>query len=940
MKHKLLPVQEVLRRRRECEVLLEEGSWQPAVVVQREFGPIRLGSGRFVSEDARGRPSIGSKVVLPDSKNEWRVLRVFDEGKVVKVELRCGMVKIVRDLAKGYELRPFRVEVYSIDGQAFRITSSDIAEPPLRQSKACYWDARVGFYRILLPEEGWLLMGKPARVLERWRTRAAEEAADASLPKTVPPYAATHIWSLAGNSIAQAMAALVVEEFVSRYCTMRRLLDDGSVTLEPGLPASGDDLYDEPALRWRARTLAAENFVSKPPDKQGIDDSYLDVTVRRKDEESDRTADDLAVERLQEAAGAATAAGTRGDVRARFGGGLCDGAGPSGAPPLPSAPGAKTWLEARVLPFGPKDRPWAADWEQARQMLLSCSAGSDPSELLGGSLAKSAEDLESLSLDGGSSDDGSDSEAESEAEVGIHEREWRRPTAEEWGKAVAAREALGARRVSARPRAPRQTFKPAPSMRGGASSWREGMSAEAEPEAKVVTIASTTSKSTKGSAKPMPASSSRVSVRKFASKPKARAAARDSKEAAGEEEIPRPSFAAVAPGNATAATAKVRTAKNFGPLRPKKLPVKGKRQHGIAVASLEMQKLFAQGDWDAIADYATYRLPMYSVAWSTLKGYESSWKHWVSFQYRAQLPIFLRTSNAFERSLCSKWLLSFIALLAFAVGFKPSTIKKCLMAIRFFHLAHDYENPLEKCPRVWQGYKSIKRMVGATERKFPITPEMLDWLDETSATQGLAGTVKRARNKFGVYLACRSSEYIGPDVHWDKVMLTTDVRPLKGQAYCDWDDDFDGIMARFRGSKTDQYNEGCMRYVGRTGNSRCLMAELHRWVELQPGHFDVTDECVPLFTMPNGKISARAELQGDLRAAAVACGVDESRIGTHSLRVTCATWLYQAGYDLEYIKRHGRWVSNVVHVYLWEGSGFHDMSKRMSEVKFTLHAMM
>jgi integrase len=386
----------------------------------------------------------------------------------------------------------------------------------------------------------------------------------------------------------------------------------------------------------------------------------------------------------------------------------------------------------------------------------------------------------------------------------------------------------------------------------------------------------------------------------------------------------------------------VAAAKQFGPVRPKQLQAKqkGKRQHGIAVASLEMQKLFAQGDWDAIADYATHRLPMYSVAWSTLKGYESSWKHWVSFQYRAQLPIFLRTGTAFERSLSSKWLLSFIALLGFAVGFKPSTIKKCLMAIRFFHLAHDYENPLEKCPRVWQGYKSIKRMVGPTERKFPITPEMMDWLDRVSAWQGLCGYVKRTRNKFGTYLACRSSEYLGPDPHWDKIMLTTDVRPLMGQAYCDWSDAFDGIMARFRGSKTDQYNEGCMRYVGKTGNSRCLIAELHGWVELEPNHFDVTEECVPFFKMPSGKVSTRTELQGDLRAAAVACGVDESRIGTHSLRVTCATWLYQAGYDLEYIKRHGRWVSNVVHVYLWEGSGFHDMSKRMSEVKFTLHAMM
>ena len=29
--------------------------------------------------------------------------------------------------------------------------------------------------------------------------------------------------------------------------------------------------------------------------------------------------------------------------------------------------------------------------------------------------------------------------------------------------------------------------------------------------------------------------------------------------------------------------------------------------------------------------------------------------------------------------------------------------------------------------------------------------------------------------------------------------------------------------------------------------------------------------------------------------------------------------------------------SNVVHVYLWEGSGFHAMCKKMSECKFVLH---
>ena len=96
----------------------------------------------------------------------------------------------------------------------------------------------------------------------------------------------------------------------------------------------------------------------------------------------------------------------------------------------------------------------------------------------------------------------------------------------------------------------------------------------------------------------------------------------------------------------------------------------------------------------------------------------------------------------------------------------------------------------------------------------------------------------------------------------------------------------------------------------------------------------------PMFVMPNGKVLGRIEVQADFRLAARAFDIPEERIGTHSCRVSCATWLYQADYSLEYIKRHGRWSTNVAHVYLWEGTGHHDMVKRMSEVKFKLHAHM
>ena len=183
--------------------------------------------------------------------------------------------------------------------------------------------------------------------------------------------------------------------------------------------------------------------------------------------------------------------------------------------------------------------------------------------------------------------------------------------------------------------------------------------------------------------------------------------------------------------------------------------MKQHRKKGPAIAALEADGLFAKGDWNEIEKFATCRLPMYSVAWATLKGYESCWKHWVAFQYHAQLPIFLEVDTAAKRKRTSGWLLSFVALLAFGVHYRASTIKKCLMAIRFHHLAHDLDNPIEKFPRMWQGYRAIKRWEGPTVRKHPVTPEMFDFLDAAQVDLGLVGVIKRAGRYIGVYLGCR-----------------------------------------------------------------------------------------------------------------------------------------------------------------------------------------
>ena len=83
-------------------------------------------------------------------------------------------------------------------------------------------------------------MGKDSRQLRLWEQRAAEEAADSMLPKTVPPFSSKHIWSLTGNSVTQAMASLGSGELYARWRRAKEVLASGSVVLEGDLPTADE----------------------------------------------------------------------------------------------------------------------------------------------------------------------------------------------------------------------------------------------------------------------------------------------------------------------------------------------------------------------------------------------------------------------------------------------------------------------------------------------------------------------------------------------------------------------------------------------------------------------------------------------------------------------------------------------------------------------------
>ena len=377
--------------------------------------------------------------------------------------------------------------------------------------------------------------------------------------------------------------------------------------------------------------------------------------------------------------------------------------------------------------------------------------------------------------------------------------------------------------------------------------------------------------------------------------------------------------------------------------RADKATVVGKTRHrqGFSLLGLEARAALASGNWEAFERLTTVRLPLYSVAWGTLKSYEPGWRQWVSFCSLRDTSPFLEVGNVAQRRDAAHRLLLFVGICAFGMGERASTIKGKLMAIRFFHLAFEHENPIDKVPRVWMAYRAIKRAESPTERKHPVTPEMMDYLDQRDFARrpdapGLEAIIRRAARYFGLFYCARCSEYLAP-VDEDKILLVRDLMPMCGKKYVDWSHEgIDGFMVRFRGSKTDKYNEGSLRYVGLSGNHRCFVLSMLAWYSLEPEHFD--DSARPLFTLVSGKVFRREQMQEDLRDAAAALKIDAQRMGTHSLRIAGATWMYQAGVDIELIKRHGRWTSGVVHVYLWEGSGHAGLAAKMANVDFALHA--
>ena len=189
------------------------------------------------------------------------------------------------------------------------------------------------------------------------------------------------------------------------------------------------------------------------------------------------------------------------------------------------------------------------------------------------------------------------------------------------------------------------------------------------------------------------------------------------------------------------------------------------------------------------------------------------------------------------------------------------------------------------------------------QRKLPVNYDMLNWLrtvfysetDPVSSRCELACAVL-----MGFLFFLRVSEL--EKLTWNKVELDADI---------DGDPTLTIVLVS---SKTDQFNEGEKKVLKSLQSPLCPVRMLSQWKTLRDASSN------PKAEVFGGHL--REKLTAALRLAGMECNVEGSRLGTHSVRSGGASAMFTAGYEVEVIKRWGRWVSSNFQSYIWKGRYF------------------
>ena len=300
--------------------------------------------------------------------------------------------------------------------------------------------------------------------------------------------------------------------------------------------------------------------------------------------------------------------------------------------------------------------------------------------------------------------------------------------------------------------------------------------------------------------------------------------------------------------------------------------------------------------------------------------YDIGWKQWSRFCNARKRDPILRGEDAAVVREDEEVLLDFVVHLVAVMGRTSGTTRGKLFAVRAAHLSLGLPDPLLGKTRVFFALAGIRRREGAAKRKKPVTIEMLKRARVKCSAMGRRGIVLWAAIAVGFFFLLRASEYVeveGAPWHLRRVVKGSDL--ILRRSGCVVEDvmDADELVLRIPGSKTDQYNVGCVRNHYLAGCDICPVRAVQELAREFPERWGV-EATLPAFRGPDDMLLTRLEIQTFLTVLGAELGFPPGELGSHSLRIGGATAMYHATKDVINVQRFGRWLGQAFHSYLWE----------------------
>jgi hypothetical protein len=293
-------------------------------------------------------------------------------------------------------------------------------------------------------------------------------------------------------------------------------------------------------------------------------------------------------------------------------------------------------------------------------------------------------------------------------------------------------------------------------------------------------------------------------------------------------------------------------------------------------------------------------------------------RHWISFCSRFRKPRFLKATTPAEVQQTTQQAELFILYELATFDIKAEAVARKLWAVSQDHLAKRLPDPFRENTIIEAILADAKKLDDPAEPKVPVTMEVLAMIASMLDLSRIEDFVLHVGIRTALAFLMRLSEWAFKGSHtglWKgvtffdrkrRIVLVKSASDIARIHEMEW---------LFMSSKKKRWGDGEARsfFAMKDNDPRCVVRDVARlWLmgDMNPEH--------PVFSWDHGRKGVtRAQVSKILKEAAIAVGIPQADVSSHSLRIggLCLMLAHRVPY--ENCKKYGRWASDCIRKYFW-----------------------